>query len=321
MEHLDVDTVRRLAERRFIDAGLSSDDARLVVDEVLEAELRGRESHGVRLFPEQLSRMGDRSGDFEVLSDRGAVALVDGGDHLGPPVAAQAMALARSKATKFGVGVVGVRNKFTFVLAGYHPRRAALDGQVALAMSVAVSRVAPYGGRQPLLGTNPIAVAVPGSPPFVLDLAMTKIPAADIRQARADGTEIPDGAAIDADGRPTTDPSAALEGAMLPFGGYKGSGLAMAVELLSGALLDIKAGLSTTKRRGMLFVVLQPDFFGSAESLLARFQQTLVDIRESAPANGFDAVLVPGDRANELAERQLSEGIALPPNVAEFLNR
>ena len=319
MEKLSIDKLRSLAEAKLSSAGLDQEAARAVVDEILEAEARGRRSHGVRLLPEQVKRVTDAQGEFAIVRDRGAVIVADGGDQIGPVVALRGMKLAIDRAREFGIGLVGVRNKFTFVMAGYHPRWVAREGFIGVAMSVAPPRVAPYGGSEPILGTNPIGIGVPGDPPFVLDFAMTKIPAADVRLARKEGTEIPPGCAVDAEGKLTTDPVAAIGGAMMTFGGHKGSGLAMVVELLSGALLDVKAGRSETQRRGMLFMTVSPEFFGNPAHLRERFQSLFEEVRASRPMEGNDQVMIPGDRSNFESSRVVSDGVEVPNEVLEVL--
>ncbi|HSL83835.1 MAG TPA: Ldh family oxidoreductase [Thermoanaerobaculia bacterium] len=320
--NMAVDEVRHLAVNRLCRAGLSDATASLVVDESLEAELRGRESHGVVLFPKQMERISDRKGDFKALRAHGATALVDGGDLLGPPVAERAMNMAVERAKDHGVGMVGVRNKFVFVMAGYHPRRVARSGLIGIAASVAVARVAPHGGSEKILGTNPLAIAVPDGTdsPFVLDMAMTKIPAADIRLAKAEGREIPRGCALDSKGEPTTDPAAAIAGAMLTFGGHKGSGLALAVELLAGAVLGVKSGKSETTRRGMLFMAVDPNAFGDAGIILNCIRRTLGDVRGSRPSRDAKGVLVPGDRGESIRAGLLKNGLNVPARIVEFFH-
>ena len=149
------------------------------------------------------------------------------------------------KAKSNKIGIVGVDNKFPFILAGYNPRRAAHQGLIGISWSVAFSKVAPWGSADPLMGTNPLSVAIPSMDgPIVLDMAITEIAAAEIRRCNKLGISIPEGVAISKEGYPTTYPKEALEWAMLPFGGYKGSGLGMVIELLGGPFVGAKAGKS-----------------------------------------------------------------------------
>jgi LDH2 family malate/lactate/ureidoglycolate dehydrogenase len=243
-----------------------------------------------------------------VLVERGGcAAFVEGGDGPGPLVAEVAMSAALGLAAQFGVGCVGVENRCPLLVAGHQPRRAARAGFVGMVMCTAPAKVAPTGGTTPVFGTNPIAAAFPRhiGHPIVIDLAMTSLPASEVRRRARLGDQLPQGVAVDADGQPTIDPVAALAGAMLPFGGHKGSALALMVELLAGALTGTRVGTSQPGERGMLFLALKPDLFGRGDAFLTRTESVVAELLDAGPA-----VRVPG-----IAEPDLDAAVEVPDLV------
>jgi (2R)-3-sulfolactate dehydrogenase (NADP+) len=271
--------------------GFSPRETEACVVEVLDAEWRGRPSHGLAIVPDLVEWSADKRHDPVVTTGAGCTAFVQGGDSPGPLVADVAMSAALGLAEQFGVGCVGVENRSPLLVAGHQPRRAARAGFVGVVMCTAPAKVAPAGGTTPLFGTNPIAAAFPrpGGAPIVIDLAMTSMPASEVRRRARLGEPLPHGVAVDAAGQPTIDPAAALSGAMLPFGGHKGSVLALMVELLAGALTGTRVGTSQPGERGMLFLTFAPDVFGREDAFLARTESIVADLLDAGPQ-----VRVPG---------------------------
>lgn len=316
-----VESIRERALRRFTRAGLSAHAAGAVVDECLDGELRGRRLHGLNQLPQHYERISQKKAEPQILQELGANALIDGGDGLGPVVASHALELALEMAGKHGNAIVGVRNKFTFVNTGYYAHVAARRGFVLIVTSVAPSGMAPYGGATKVLGTNPLAIGIPtGGDPFVLDMALSATTMGSLKAAMDGKRTIAEGHAVDKAGKATVDAAAAIEGALLPFGGYRGSGLALAVELLAGAMLGMKAGNSKESRRGMLFLVINPAFWGDTTQFVARVDATLNDVRSATPADGFEKVAVPGDRGWSSARTGNAHGLPVSQKVAAFLD-
>ena len=292
MSFLSYPDARALLEGVLSRRAFTAEERRACIDEILDAEWRARKSHGLAIVHEVLSWADAKEHDPLVTVDEAAYALVEGGNTPGPLVAEIAMDLALVKARSTRFAAVAARNETPFMLAGYHPRRAAKQGFVALALSVAAAKVAPAGGHMPVFGTNPIGAAFPvsGGTPIVVDMAVTQIAAAEVRRLAGVSGTLPPDVAIDRAGRPTTDPSVALQGAMLPFGGYKGSNVALIVELLAGALAGAKVGSSHPGTRAMLFVVIDPDIFGFGQSFAESAASLIRDMR----ASGHE-VHVPGE--------------------------
>jgi LDH2 family malate/lactate/ureidoglycolate dehydrogenase len=211
-------------------------------------------------------------------------------------VAAFAMDLALRKAREAGIGIVGARNRWPWFVAGHQLRRAAAAGFIALTWSAGVSILAPHGGVRPVFGTNPLGIAVPAAGgPIVFDTAMTAGPASALRDAKKAGQPLPAGVALDAQGRPTTDPDDGRKGALLPFGGHRGSGLAMMVELLGGAWVGAKTGKATAGPRGFVILVADADLFGFGNGFPGVAEGLIAEVRAAADAP--DAVHIPGRRA------------------------
>nr|WP_255520217.1 Ldh family oxidoreductase [Ramlibacter aurantiacus] len=303
--------------------GVPADAARTQAELLVEAELCERPSHGLMRLPRVLQRV--RSGACDPAARgagqwRGGSYLeVDGQNGLGPVVANAALDAIQPRARETGVALAAIRRNNHLGMLGWYAERVARAGQVLLALSTSEALVHPWGGRQALVGTNPIAIGVPVAPhPFVLDMATSRVSMGEIHDRAQRGQAIPGDWALDAAGDSTTDPVAAREGAIAPFGGAKGYALGLAFELLVTALTGaaigraVKGTLDATEpcNKGDLFLVMQPD--SSAAASLSAY---LDEIRSCPPAHPDRPVLVPGDRARERRERRLAQGIELPATL------
>lgn len=209
-------------------------------------------------------------------------------------------------------------------MIGYYCEKRALEGFICLAMTESEALVHPHGGTKALVGTNPIAIGVPSEPaPFVFDMATSTSAIGKIYASRHRGESIPPGWAIDADGKPTTNPDAALKGSLTPAAGPKGYGLGISIGILAGLLPGAEIGrqvwgtLDTEFRctKGDFFLLMNPAAFAGGPTLAARVASYLDELRHTPPQVGFESVLVPGDRARELREKRLRSGIPLPREV------
>lgn len=319
MATVSVAELESLCEAAFVAHEFDEAETDVCTREVVEAECRGRKSHGVAMIPRLLTAKAGAESPARTLETT-ALAHIDGNGALGPVVSELAMDLAIAKAEAGSAGVVGVRNDAVFLTAGYQPRRAAERGLIALAVSVAAPKLAPWGSASPLIGTDPIGIAVPAEPePLVLDMAIGELTVADLRRAERRGESLPAGAAIAADGSPTTDPATALEGALLPFGGHRGSGLGVMIELLAGPLVGAHAGPLPGPARGALFLALKPDCFGFGAEFAETGLAFVERLRGSPRRPGAARVLAPGDRAAESARIGRQDGLALEESTLEKL--
>jgi L-2-hydroxycarboxylate dehydrogenase (NAD+) len=314
---IDVGTFRDLCIDAFEAHGFTAEEAEICAEEIVEAECRGRHSHGAAIMHEVV-KYKRPTAPLRVSRETPCSEFLEGDENIGPVVAREAMDRAMRLAEASGIGLVGLNNKTPFILAGYNPRRAACAGFIGMNWSAAYSKVAVWGSSEPLIGTNPLGVAVPRSsgPPVVVDFAITEIPAAEIRRAGKRGESISPGAALDSAGKPTTDPNAALEGAMLPFGGHRGSALGVAIELLGGALVGAKTGTAVEGNRGMVFLAMKPDVFIDADDFLRRVDSFAREVEAARPVEeGAEPPVLPGMHSEASLRRAQSAGIELDDRV------
>jgi LDH2 family malate/lactate/ureidoglycolate dehydrogenase len=255
-----------------------------------------------------------------------AGAVIDGGNALGVLVARAAIDEACRSAREFGVGVCAVRDSNHFGAAAPLVARAARDGLVALAFSNAAPTMAPWGGRDAILGTNPIAAAFPreGGEPIIVDMATSAVARGRIRQAAARHEAIPRDWALDAEGVPTTDPEAALAGTIQPLGGAKGYALALVVELLCTCLAGGRAGFEVRNPHdpgpepagtSHLFVAIDPRRFAGLDAVHHSAEALAARIAASRPAGDTSPPRLPGARGHDEAARRDRFGIPLSPTL------
>ena len=331
-----IDPLRRFVVDLFAALGLPPDDAAVEAHCLLEAHFRGFDTHGVGCIPSYADclKEGRIKAKPQIRIERRMpwAALVDGDNGMGHVVAARAMEAALEAAEEIGIGAAAVSRSNHFGAACVYPAMALDKDCIGIAMGNAAPNVAPWGAREGLLGTNPLAVAVPAgrNPAFVMDLATSTAARRKIREAMEQGRPIPEGWAIDRDGRPTTDAKAAIEGIALPFGGAKGSAISMLIDILAGALSGAEfAGgvlsfVNNTEREagcGAFLMAFKVEAFMPVDAFKARMDTLIDRIHALEPAAGFDAVRVPGERGAALAAARRQDGIPLAPGVVDKLSR
>jgi L-2-hydroxycarboxylate dehydrogenase (NAD+) len=347
---IQAEPLKAFCRRIFEQLDVSEEDARITADVLVTADLRGVESHGVaRLRTFYVNRI--REGavpahpQVTIVHETPVTAVIDGGGGLGHPTSHRAMKLAIEKARHVGAGFVTVRNSNHFGIAGYYAMLALEQGCIGMAMTNGNRWVVPTFGRDPMLGTNPIAVAAPSGRerPFVLDMATSTAAVGKVEIAERAGKSIPLGWATDKNGLPTSEPGpllrdvrASIGGGMLPLGGagelmggHKGYGLAAWVDifcgpLAGGAYADQIFGLEApgARRPGIL-----GHFFGAwqvaAFQPLEDFQDAMDDfqnrLKGSHKAEGQDRIYVAGEKEFEEAERRQRDGIPLHPTIVADL--
>lgn len=324
---IDVDSLNKLSVEVFRKAGVPAEDAGLASRILIEADMMGVGTHGVlRLdgYTDRLRSGGmNRNAKVSVRRQAPSLALVDGDNGLGPVVGSRALAAALDMTHETGMAYVGCRNSNHFGALAAYAIQACEAGFVFFAGTNASTTICPWGGRQARLGNNPLSIAAPcrGGPHFILDMAMSVAARGKIRAARDEGQPIPEGWAVDADGMPTTDPVRALAGFLLPMGGYKGSGLSMAVDILAGVLTGGRflSDISSWSEQpgiasgvGHFFVLIDPDRLmgrDSFESSMARFRGIVLD---TPPAVASRPVILPGQAEQARRSKALAEGIDIP---------
>ncbi|MFI6347443.1 Ldh family oxidoreductase [Streptomyces sp. NPDC050560] len=300
------------------------EDAGIVADHLVDAHLTGYTFAGLPRLLVVLRRLRERPeeipGPVRTLSQTPVSAALDGQDTLGYVACRRAVDIAVDKARESGIAVVSVANAYYSGRSGYYTERAARQGLVALHASHASRMVAPTGGSEPVLGSNPFTFAAPtAGDPLVVDLSTAAITWGEIQLAQRVGEPLPEGVAVDCDGEPTTDPAAALLGAALPWGGHKGYALSLVVQTLG-----VLAGGDLTPDHygsfGFLFLVWRPDLLLPEGEFETRMGALLDTVRSSRPAAGSPGILVPGERGRASRAAALAAGhIELPDRVYEDL--
>jgi L-2-hydroxycarboxylate dehydrogenase (NAD+) len=323
---VDRTRARRTASEAFQAQDISASDADLTAEVLVTAEAMGKGSHGLIRLPRYVRGIDHENvgpdGDIQVVRDNGATATIDGGARLGPVVASNTIVEAMDRADEYGVGVVGAHNGNHLGMVGYYTEQARQEGYVALGMTNTEPAMPPYGGTEPILGTNPIAIGLPTDPPFNLDMSTSGIARGTVLEKKEQGGTLPEGVALDADGKPTTDPVEALDGTILPFGGAKGSGLAIAVEILAGGLVGAAMGQDVTGTyntedpctKGDLFLAIDPDAM-AGEDFAAEAGAFLEALKSGPTSDGFDEVLLPGEHS--LRRERRTEMITVDDEVWE----
>ncbi len=322
MVFASAEAVHELTRRLLLAHGVSPEDAGVVADCLMRADLRGVDTHGVVRLPGYLERV--RRGLINPRPEIGVrrvtpvAAAVDGDNGFGFVVATRAMAEAVEIARVFGLGVAAARRSTHFGMAANYVLQAIEAGFVALVFTNASRAMPPWGGREALLGTSPLAAGVPAGrlAPFVLDMSPAVAARGKIRRAARRGESIPAGYALDAEGRPTTDPVAALKGVVLPLGGPKGSGLAMLMDIFGGVLSgaafagdvgDQYKNFERPQGVGHFFLAMKPDLFVSGDEYRERMDTLVQRVRECPTADGFTEILLPGEpEARQEAARRKS---------------
>jgi len=311
--------------------GVPQKDAGTVAACLVRADLRGVDTHGLVRLPGYLDRV--RRGLVNakpVLAPQRATpvaAALDGQNGFGFVVATRAMEEAIWMARESGIGIVSVRRSTHFGMAACYVLQALDAGFVSLVFTNASRAMPPWGGREPLLGTSPLAAGAPGGAlaPFVLDMSPAVAARGKIRLAEKRGETIPLGYALDAHGRPTTDPTEALKGVVLPIGGPKGSGLSMLMDIFSGVLsgaafagdvADQYKVYDRPQNVGHFFLAMRPDLFVPMAEYRARMDTLVERIRACPKAEGFSEILLPGEIEAREEEKRRKTGI--PYGAAEI---
>jgi LDH2 family malate/lactate/ureidoglycolate dehydrogenase len=333
VDRYDLDAVRVFGCRVLESEEVPSGHAREVVACLLSADLRGVDSHGLVRLPVYLRRLRANvvkaHPSIRVELGDGPVGLVDGDNGLGPVVGSRAMQEAIGVAERLSVGVIGVRGSNHFGAAAFYVQKAVAQEMIGIVASNAPPNMAPHGGRERFLGTNPFAIGVPAGeePPLIFDASSSVVARGKIIVRAKQGLPIPEGWAIDPQGLPTTNAQAALEGAVLPFGGAKGSGISLIIDILCGVLtgaafaarLRTLEDLNSEQNLGHLFIAMRTDAFVPAKDFSARMDEILRLLKSSAPAPGVVRVQAPGEpeAEKECHNRQL--GVPLGQEVVQEL--
>lgn len=328
MPRFTLQELETLATRALRQAGASAAMAQATARALVAADAQALASHGVARIPQYATHLRNGRADGAavagIVRTKGAVALVDARCGLAFPACALAVDTAIARAREFGIGFVGVTNSHHFGVAALHLAPVAAARMVGVAMGNSPAAMPAAGGRTAIFGTNPIAAVFPrrDGAPIAIDLSLSEVARGKLMVAAKEGKSIPLGWALDAQGKPTTDPAAGLAGSMLPMGGAKGAMLALAVELLVTALTGAAIGSEASSffvdegnrpRIGQAFLAIDPDALAGRDVYLERVD-TLV-----AAMLADEGVRLPGARRDALAAKAAREGVEIPQALADQL--
>ena len=313
-------------------SGVERSCAEAVADALIDAELTGVSTHGVSRLAVYMQRMDasvmSRENNIRIVRESTSTLVVDAGNSLGAAAAKFTMTKCIEKARETGVCFAAVRNSNHFGTAAFYTKMAAEAGMMGLCCANLKGNVAPFGAAEPYLGTNPLSLSCPTKTrPLVTDIATSTVALGKLILAQKLGKSIPEGWALDKDGRPTTDPAAGRAGSLVPIGGAKGSGLAIMVDVLCGILsggpygphlhdlyvMDEPQGVSHFLGAIDIAHFIEPAAFKSALSAMSR------EIKALKKADGVEEIFLPGERSGRKAEENAANGIEVPQPVYEEL--
>lgn len=331
------DSLRVWTQAIFQKVGVGHDDALILTDSLIEANLRGVDTHGITrmlcVYVERIRKgvMSAKS-NLVVVREKASTALIDCHNSIGQVGAAFAMRMAIDKARQTGAAFTAVTHSNHYGTAAYWAMMALPQGMIGFSSTNAPAAVAPTGGRTAMFGTNPFAIAIPAGRelPVVLDLATTVVARGRIVLHAKQDKPLEPGWAFDDRGIPTTDPHAAMKGLIAPIGGYKGYGISLAVDFLCGLLTGSNYGthfpgfladnMVDPTDVGSIFAAVNVDSFMDLPEFTVAVDQALREIKDSPPAEGVERIYVPGEIEFEMKAKRLAQGIPIPePVVRDFI--
>ncbi|MCZ6677377.1 MAG: Ldh family oxidoreductase [Candidatus Poribacteria bacterium] len=324
-QRIDPDELLALVTKIFERCDMDKRDASLLADSLVFADIRAVHSHGVLRVPEyvkKLTRDGvNPQGRPEIIRDSGACMVVDGGNSMGQIGANFAMEQAIDRARTAGIAAVGIRGSNHCGAMAYFAVQALAHDMIGLATTNALPTMAPWGGAERLLGINPLAIAIPAGDefPIVYDAAFSGSSHGKIRVHQQKGLTLPEGWALDKNGQPTTDPAIAIDGLLAPIGGFKGTGLAMIMGILSSMLSGASYGTELGNMEdgpkpgqdGHFVAAIRVGAFEDVDRFKSRVDRAIRQIHECRLATGFDRIYVPGEKEQICQEDYRRDGIPL----------
>lgn len=336
LRRVPADALTDFVTRAFEAAGVDGPAARDVARTMVEADLLGYDTHGVFRLGQYVDRLRDGGSNAmaspRVVQETAATALIDGDDGLGHLAMNLAVRTAMDKARSAGIGWVGVRRSNHAGPAALYVRLQAAAGMIGIAGAVgSANHMPPWGGTELLLGTNPLAVSAPSGAgaPFVLDMATTVAAMGKIKTLAQRGERMPEGWMIGRDGLPLTDPARRQEGFLMPIGGAKGYGLALAIGLLGGVLngaalgrtvVDFTSDTSSPTNTGQFVVAIDIAAFIDLQSFTAEADRVFAELRAAPPLPGTDGPRIPGEQREVIRARNVADGVPLHPSLVTALN-
>ena len=335
---ISFDDLTSFCKQAYMKVGVPEEEAYIVARLLARSDLRGVETHGVTRLPIYIKRLQKgyvrASLQLTYIKDKGPVAFAEAHGSMGHVVAYKAMQTVIKKAEEYGIGWLSVRDSGHFGVAGLFPMMAAEEDLIGYICSNSAPMMAPYGGRERIIGNNPLSYAFPVSqyPPVVVDFSCSVVSSGKLILSRKKGEKIPLGWACDRDGLPTEDPYQGYEGGgtLAPVGGHKGYGLTVAHEILTAVLTggkwtsnikslyeEDKSGIQGTCHT---FMALDPDCFIGREAFKQNMDRYIKGIKESGKAKNVEEILMPGEPELKTESERIERGIPLLQNTVDELS-
>ena len=333
--HVTADNARRFTEQVLIGNGVDPENASIVAKCLVAADLRGIDTHGINRLPSYMARI--RQGVLDAKASPAlktitpVVAHVDGHNSFGFLAASLGMSHACTVAKTYGIGMVSIKHSNHFGMSAWIVQQAIDEGMMSLVFTNSSPALPVWGGKEKLLGVSPIACGAPAgkTKPFVLDMAPSVAARGKVYKAMRRGEKIPEGWALDKEGRPTEDPAAALGGVMMPMGGPKGSALAIMMDVFSGVLSGSEFAGGVTNPYdpsrpadvGHFVVAIKPDLFMDLEEFKLRMDYLYQKVVDSEKMAGIDRIYFPGEIEQLTQETREREGIPYVQAEIDTLNK
>ena len=332
---MKINILKSIIKKIFISHKLNKKHAAICTEALINAELVGAPSHGlsrIKMYCDRISKkIINPKPKIKIKKISQSISHIDGNNSIGFVAADIAIKTAINNAKKTGIGLVAVKNSGHYGLSGYYAEQAVKKNLIVLVFTNAPPAVAPHGALKSLFGTNPICFGTPtGSKiPFILDTSISMINRGKIRVAAREGKKIPKGVALDKFGKPTTDPKKALEGVQLPIAGFRGSGLAWMVDILSGVLTggnhagrvkDPFTDFSGPQNIGHLFFVIKPNLF-VGNTFNKRIKDNIKTIKKLPKIKGVKEILYPGQNKFNRFKKNVKKEIVISKTVLKDLDK
>lgn len=316
--------LQKLAQDALKKYGYTETESATILEILMYAQLRGNNQGLVKLIGKGIPKNPD-AGAITVTKETKLSAMIDGANNMGMIAMKLAMEMAITKANEHGFGIVGTTNTRSSTGAiGYYAAHIAKQNLIGFAFAGSPPTVAPHGSSEAVYGTNPLTIGVPADPePIVLDMATAAMAYYGLIEAKTAGKSIPENLAYDKDGHPTTDPAAAMDGAIKSFGGYKGSGLGFMVTALTGPLLGTGfAGIGERTDWGNLVIAIDPELLTDRNEFKKNVTLLAQQVKKAKALPDTTEILLPGERGNRLTKKRLTENtIEIEENLYNELKK
>ncbi len=330
MNIMNLFKIKKIIKNIFIKFGLNKEHALICSDAIINAELVNAHSHGLarlKMYCDRIEKnVINPKPKFKKRKISQSITHIDADNSIGFVAADIGIKEAIKNAKKTGIGLVGIKNSGHYGLSGYYAEMAVKKNLIVFCFTNAPPAIAPHGAKKSLFGTNPICFGAPTSNkiPFILDTSVSVINRGKIRVAAKNKKEIPKGVALDKFGNPTTDPKKALEGVQLPIGGFRGSGLAWMVDILSGVITGAHHGgkvkdpfddFSGPQNVGHLFLTIKPNLF--LVDYKKRINENISRIKKLPKIRGVKKILYPGQNKYSRYKKNIKKEIKISKKVSE----